>query len=430
MSSQTIGIIGLIIVLVLMFCRVWVGAVLSVVGLIGFALVRGWPMALTMVGMEPYTQLATYTFAVLPLFTLMGVIISNTGMGEGLFDAASKWLGRIKGGLAIATVVACGVFAAVCGSSAAEAVTMGKLAYPELKRHKYADSLSAGVFAAGGTIGILIPPSMNMCIFGMITETSIGQLFIAGIIPGVLQCVLYIITIQIIVRIWPSLAPNVSNSRFAMKEKVGSLKGVWQIVFLIVFVIGGLYGGFFTPTEAAAIGCVGAFAIAMVLRKMSKKVFMESIVDTCRNGAMIAFTMAGAYIFTRFLTMSRLPAELSVLVADMQVSKWVVLAIVIVFYLIAGCFLDITSCLILTVPIIFPTIIGLGFNPIWFGILCVKLAEMGMISPPYGLNCFVVSSAINVPTGTVFKGVIPFILSDVVHLSLIIAFPVITTILL
>ena len=391
MESQTIGIIGLVVVLFLMFCRIWVGAVLSIVGLVGFALVKGWPLALTMVGMEPFTQLATYTFAVLPLFTFMGVIISNTGMGEGLFDAASKWLGRVKGGLAMATVIACGVFAAVCGSSAAEAVTMGKLAYPELKKHHYADSLSAGVFAAGGTIGIMIPPSMNMCIFGMITETSIGQLFIAGIIPGILQVILYCITISIIVRVAPQLAPNVANAKYSMREKLGSVKGVWPIVFLIVFVIGGLYGGLFTPTEAAAIGCVGAIAIALILRRMSKKIFAESVVDTCRNGAMIALTMAGAYIFTRFLTISRLPAELSTLVAEMHVSKWVVLAIIVVFYLICGCFLDITSCLILTVPIIFPTILALGFNPIWFGILCVKLTEMGMISPPYGdelLCCF------------------------------------------
>lgn len=430
MSTQLIGAVGLLVVLLLVFMRVWVGVCMAVVGVAGYALIKGWPLAFTMAGIEPYTQLATYTFAVLPLFTLMGVLISNTGMGEGLFDAASKLLSKVRGGLAMATVVACGVFAAVCGSSAAEAVTMGKLAYPELKKHRYDDRLCAGIFAAGGTIGILIPPSMNMCIFGMITETSIGKLFMAGVIPGILQVVFYIVTIIIISRVCPGWVPDTRGERYTAREKLQSCARVWPIVFLIVLVIGGIYAGIFTPTEAAAIGSFGAFALGILLKRMNWRVFTDSIVDTCRNASMIALTMGGSYIFSRFLTLSRLPVSLSNWVAELDVSRYVILVILVVFYLICGCFLDITSVIILTVPIIFPTVMALGFDAVWFGILCVRICEMGMISPPYGLNCFVVSGAINVPTGKVFRGVIPFIIADFAHLLLLILCPALTQILL
>ncbi len=422
MSTEAVGFIGLGLTLILIFMRIWVGVAMALVGLLGFAYLDGWDKALAMVGSEPYTQVANYTFTAIPLFFLMGVLISNTGLGEEVYKSASKWVGQVRGGLAIATVTACGVFAAVCGSSTATAVTMGKVAYPEMKKYKYDDRLAVGALAAGGTIGILIPPSMGFILYGLLTEQSIGKLFMAGIIPGILQVVFYMVTVYVVARMKPDWAPPVSQ-KVAFKEKVVSLKNTWPVLVLMVVVIGGLYGGIFTPTEAGAIGAVGAIILSLIARKLTWENLRGSITETARTTAMIVMMMIGAFILMRFLAISKMPFMLSDLITGFDVSRWVILAGIVVLYLIIGCFLDIYAGIILTLPIIYPAILGAGFDPIWFGVLMVRLMEVGLISPPFGLNSFVLSSAIKVPVGTIFRGVTPFLIADILHILLLISIP-------
>lgn len=427
MSVEMVGVIGLAIVLVLVFLRIWVGAIMALGGFLGFAYLDGWDRALSMVGTEPYTQVANPTLTAIPLFILMGVLISNTGLGSDLYTAASKWFGSIKGGLAIATVAASGMFAAVTGSSTAAAVTMGKVAYPEMKKYKYNESMAAGAMAAGGTIGIMIPPSMGFILYGLLTTESIGKLFMAGILPGILQIFLYMITIYIMCRIRPDWGPP--SAPVPLKEKVVSLKGTWAVVLLAAFVIGGLYGGLFTPTEAGALGSFGALILTWIARKLTWANMRQSVTETARTTAMIVLMMVGAFILMRFLAISKLPFALSDYIASLEASRWAILAGLIVFYLIIGCFMDIYAGIILTLPIIYPTVLASGFDPIWFGVIMVRLMEIGLISPPFGLNNFVLSSAINVPIGKIYRGVGPFLIADVIHTALLIAFPAIALVL-
>ena len=421
MSPELVGIIGVVFMLVLIFMRVWVGVAMILAGLLGFAYLEGWDKAFIIAGTEPYSQIAFYVISCIPLFILMGIVVSNSGIAGDLYNAAHKWIGRMAGGLAIATMVATGGFAAVCGSSDATAAAMGKVAFPEMKKLGYDSKLAAGCIAAGGSIGILIPPSLGFILYGLLTEQSIGRLFMAGFIPGVLEVVIYSITIFILCRMNPRLGPP--GPRTNIREKVSSLKNIWGMMSLFLLVLGGIYMGIFTPTEAGAVGAFGAIAISLIGRRLTRTNFRESMVETAKITAMIVLLISGAFIFLRFLAVSGLPTMLSDFVAGLVLSKYVLLVGIIVFYLILGCFWDIFACILLTLPFIFPVVLALEFDPIWFGVIMVRCMEVGLITPPFGLNVFILSGVINVPAGTVFRGVLPFVLADFFHIALLVAVP-------
>lgn len=417
-----LGVIGIILLMVLVFYKMWVGAVMMAIGFFGYAYITSFDKALIMASTEAYSQISTYSFAVVVLFTFMGCVLSGTGMADDLFKTADAWLGRIRGGIAIATLAACGVFAAVCGSSTASALTMSKAAFPEMKKLKYDERLSAATIAAGGTIGILIPPSIGFIMYGLITENSIAKLFMAGLIPGITQVILYMITVAIVLKIHPDWAP--SNDRVVpFKEKVRSLKGTWTLIVLIAIIMGGLYSGVFTATEAGAVGAVTSVLLALFSKKLTKENFMAVSVDTAKTTGMVVLMLTGAYVFTRFLTITRLPDRLSEIAQGIASNQLVLILAICVLYLILGTFLDIFAIIILSIPILYPTVTAAGLNPIWFGVLMVRLMEVGQISPPYGVNLFVTSSATGVPLNKLYKGSVPFLIADVVHITLLIAFP-------
>ena len=422
MDTTTIGVIVIAALMVLLFLRVWLGVAMGIVAFVGLILMTGKPsLALNVLSIEPFSQMAQYTFSCVPLFILMGVLISNTGLGDALFDTAAKLVGQIRGGLAIATVIACGLFAAVCGSSMATAVTMGKVAYPQMKKHNYNISMAIGCLAAGGSVGIMIPPSLAFIMYGIICRESIGQLFLAGIIPGILQVGFYCILITVMCRIKPGYgpaAPKASN-----RERIRSLPQSLPVVLLIIIVIGGIYGGIFTTTEAAAIGSCFAIIIALLWKKLNKENLMKSLRETSATTGMILILIVGAFIFMRFLTLSGLPAQISAFAGGLDVPRWVILLAIIIIYLILGCLMDVISAVVLTLPITYPLMMSLGYDSIWFGVLVVKLIELGEITPPVGINTFVLARACNVKPEVGFKGILPFVVSDLILVAIICVFP-------
>jgi len=351
----------------------------------------------------------------------MGEFCYFSGISKDLYDAVSKWIGSIRGGLAMATVGACGLFAAVCGDSIATAVTMGKIAYPEMKRYKYDDKIAAASIVAGGTIGVLIPPSLSFILYGILTETSIGHLFIAGIIPGILEVIFYMATIYILCRINPKMGPP--GPSYTLKEKIIGLNVVWPMLIIFLLIVVGIYGGIFTPTEAGAIGAFGAILVGLLLRRLRYKNLNETMLETASNTAMILYLLIGAFVFMRFIALSNLPVVISDYLVSLTMPTTLILMGILLVYILLGCFLDVLIVIILTVPIIFPTIISLGYDPIWWGVIMVRIMEVGMITPPFGINLFVLARTINAPLSTVYKGIFPFVLADALHISLLVAFP-------
>jgi tripartite ATP-independent transporter DctM subunit len=321
----------------------------------------------------------------------------------------------------MATVGSCAFFAAISGSSVATAATMATVALPEMKRYKYAPSLATGSIAAGGSIGILIPPSVILILYGIIAEQSIGKLFLAGFIPGILEAVFYIFTIAILVRINPSLGPR--GPRTAFREKITALTNVWEVLLLFVAVVGGIYAGIFTPTEAAGVGSFGAFFFALIKKKLSWQNFTHSVIDTTKNTGMVFLIIVGAMILGYFLSITRLPFEMASLIAELPVNRYVILALILGVLTMLGCVMDSMAIVLLTVPIFFPVVMRLNFDPIWFGILVVRVTEMGLITPPVGLNVYIIKGISNVPMGTIFRGVFPFIIADICHIALLMAVP-------
>jgi tripartite ATP-independent transporter DctM subunit len=425
MSSITIGIIGILLVLVLIFTRMKVAYAMIVVGFVGCLYLQGWSFTENIMGLLPYSQTALYSMSPLPVFIFMGVILSVSGLGQDLFVFASRWLGRIKGSLAMATAVACGFFAAVCGDSITTAVTMGKVCYPEMKNHKYDDKLAGAVIACGGTVGILIPPSMCFIIYGTITETSVSKLFMAGLIPGILQVLFYIIVVSIVVRVKKDMAPE--PVKFTMREKVDATKPVWPVLVLFAAIIGGLYFGVFTPTEAGAGGAFLAFIICFILRRLNKAKILETFMDTLKTTATMFLILVGAYVFMRFMTMSGLPQAMGEYVINLNVvhhvPSLVILMLIIVMYIILGAFMDVFASILLTLPIIFPIITALGYDAIWFGVIITRMMEFGLITPPFGVNLFMIAKTTGVKIKDLYKGVLPFLAGDIVHVILLIAFP-------
>lgn len=425
MTAITVGIIGCIMTLVMIFGRVWVGPTMMIASILGIAYLKGWAYCMNLIGTIPYSETANYTMSSLPLFVFMGCLLSITAIGGDLYSFARAWLSKLKGGLAVATVAACGVFAAICGDSVATAVTMGKVALPEMRKYKYADTLSSASIVAGGTIGIMIPPSITFIMYGLITELSIGKLFAAGMLPGITQVIFYTVTIMIICKFKPKAAGE--KVTFTKKERMQTIVPVWPTLLLIISMLGGLYGGLFTPTEAAAFGAFFTIVISLIKKRLSKTRFITALKDTIQSTSMVFFIIIGAYFFIRFMAISGLPAAISKGLLDWQaandVPKLLIVFIIIAFYLITGCFLDGLACMLLTLPIVYPIITSLGYDGIWWGVIMVREMETAMITPPFGLNLFTVSKACSVPIGTVYRGVWPFILSDTLHIFMLVMIP-------
>lgn len=422
MSPFAAGCIGMAVLVAAIFMRMPIGMAMILVGCGGFAVLSGLQPALGLLRGVPYETYVAYSFSVVPLFVLMGNFVFKAGIGKELYFCIHKWMGHMRGGLSMATVAACACFAAICGSSVATAVTMGVVSVPEMKKFKYSNKLATGCLAAGGTLGILIPPSTIMILYGIITEQSIARLFMAGFIPGIMQALLYMTTIHLWVRRHPQDGPV--GPRVPFKEKVRSLSRVWSVLLLFVVVIGGIYGGAFTPNEAAGIGAFGACLLGLGYCRKNKLGFIkESLLATVSTSGMCFLILTGAYVFGYFLAISRVPYELSEFINGMNTGPMPVILGVLLVMVILGCFMDSMAIVLLTVPVFFPLIQSLNIDPIWFGILVVRVTEMGLITPPVGLNLFVIKGVADVPMGDVFRGVIPFIAADIVHVILLIAFP-------
>ncbi len=421
MSPFTVGIIGIFILIFLIFARMQIGISMGLVGFLGFGIIVGWQPALGLLRNVPYTTFASNDLSVIPLFILMGSFAFDSGMSEDLYRTVHKLLGHLRGGLAMATVAACACFAAISGSSLATAATLGKVAMPEMKKYNYDTALATGSIAAGGSIGILIPPSVILIIYGIITEQSIGKLFLAGFIPGILEAVFYILTIMIITSRRPELGPP--GPRTTLNEKLFSLLKTWEVMVLFLVVIGGIYLGVFTPTEAAGVGAFGTFLFSIMRRKMNWETLKSSLLSTANTTGMLFLIVLGAMILGYFFSVSRLPFELASWVGGWPVNRYVVLLMILGVVGLLGCIMDSMAIVLLTVPVFYPMVLNLGFDPIWFGILVVRVTEMGLITPPVGLNVYIIQGITGEPMGTIFKGVVPFIVADVFEIMLLIAVP-------
>ena len=422
MAEINIGIIGFGVLFVLIFARMHIGLAMALVGFLGFAYFANFNSALSLLRTVPFASIASYSLSVIPLFVLMGAFCFYAGLSKDLYDSAHKLFGQMRGGLAIATVAACAGFAAISGSSVASAATMGTVALPEMRRRNYSDALATGAVAAGGTIGSLIPPSVALIMYGVITEQSIGKLFLAGFFPGLLEAVFYAITIYLMCRINPLLGP--AGPRTTWMEKAQSLKNTWVITTLFIIVLGGIYLGVFSPTEAAGVGAFGAFLFGLIGRRISWEGMKASLLDTGKTSGMIFFILVGAMIFNYFIAVSRLPHQTADFIVNISENHYLILGIILVVYIMLGCVMDAIGMMLLTLPIVFPLIQALHFDPIWFGILVVRVTEVGMITPPIGLNVYIIKGvAEDIPIGTIFKGVVPFIMADICHIAFLIVFP-------
>ncbi len=425
MSTDAVAVTGFVSLFALMMLRVPVGIAMGLVGVLGFGyLIGDIGPALKILAQSPIRTATDAEFAVIPLFLLMGAFASASGMSRELFRASNTFLGHLRGGLGIATIAACGGFAAICGSSVATAATFSKVAYPEMRQHGYPQSFATGVIAAGGSLGIMIPPSTVFAVYGLITEQDIGKLFIAGIMPGLLAVAMYIGTINIISFVRPGFLP--AGPRHSWTERIESVRDIWAVVLLFIFIIGGLYGGLFTATEAAGMGAAGAFIIAVLRRKLSYADFWRCLIESLRTTAAVFTILIGALIFGYFLTITQVPQKLTEFLTGLGLGPYGVLVLIMLMYLALGCIMDAMAMIILTIPIVFPVIKALGFDPIWFGVIIVMTVELGLIHPPVGMNVFVIKSVIkDVKLSTVFYGVMPFVLTDICRLAILIAFPII-----
>jgi C4-dicarboxylate transporter DctM subunit len=426
MTPAEAGLLGFGLMIALVLMSVHVSFAIIISGFIGLAIIMGIEPALSSMAILSFERVTDYTFAVIPLFMLMSAFIANTDIGTEAYEMSRAWIGQAKGGLAMATVGATGLFAACTGSSMAGAIAMAKIAYPEMKRYEYEPKLALGTIAAGATLGILIPPSMGFILIGILTEISIGKLFIAGIIPGILEIIFYIVTIFILCRFNPQLGP--AGPKTTVKHKIGSLGLTWPVVLLFILIIGGIYTGVFTAAEAGAIGAFGALVISLIKKQMTRSSFVSCLLETAQITGMMIALIIGAFIFKQFLAVTRVPFVFSDWVAALEINKYVIVAILVFVYIILGSIFDIYAIIVMTTPIIFPTMEALGFNPLWFGVIMVRLMEMGEITPPFGFNLFALSGSIReIRITDLYRGVIPFLIADILHISLLIAIPSLST---
>jgi tripartite ATP-independent transporter DctM subunit len=421
-DALAIGLGGLGMLVVLIALRMPIAYAMILVGGIGVTLLNGPAIFMSQLKTLAYGRFSIYDLSVVPMFVLMGYIAGAAGLSESLYRACNAWLGHRRGGLALATIGGCGAFAAICGSSLATAATMSQIALPEMRRYKYDDRLATGSVAAGGTIGILIPPSVLMVIYGLLTETSISKLFLAGMLPGVLTVIAFMLTISIITRLNPSLGPRAEKATTA--QRLSSLRQVWGTAFLFILVIGGLYAGIFSPTEAASIGAVGALILSILNGRYSHQMLIKALMETVKTTAMIFTILIGAILLNNFLILASIPSLISSWITGLPLGKEAILLVILAMYFVLGCLLDSLAMVLLTIPIVFPIISALGFDPIWFGILVVMVVELGLITPPIGMNVFVIKGiAKDVPLEAIFRGVLPFVVAQIILIALLVMFP-------
>ncbi len=424
---MTEGLIGLAAMMLIALMRVPIALAMGIVGIVGYAYMRdwNWTIAFAVAQTKIYETGRNYTLSVVPLFILMGNFVTRAGMSQELFRAAYAFIGHLRGGLAMATILACAGFGAICGSSIATAATMAKVAYPSMKKFGYSDTLATGAIASGGTLGILIPPSTIMVIYGVFTETNIGKLFAAGILPGILAATLLCIAVAFITWRDPKAGPP--GERTPWRGRWLALKDVWPVAFLFLFVMGGIYGGAFTVTEGAGMGAFGAMVFALWRRALNWETLYAALVESARTTAMLFMILIGALMFADFVNITAMPNDLKAFVLRFEVQPIYVVAAICTVYVILGTAMEELSMVLLTLPVFFPLVVGLGYDPIWFGILIVCVVEIGLISPPVGMNLFVLKTLLpQVSTGTVFRGVMPFMLADCIRFAILIAFPAIS----
>jgi C4-dicarboxylate transporter DctM subunit len=422
MSAFTIGIIGILVVLFLLFYGFPIGFTMMVVGFAGITILANSTAALHVISTEPFNVISSYDYQVLPLFLFTASICLSAGLGQSLLRLAYTLVGRLPGGLAMATIAACGLFAAVSASSIATAVTIGTAAIPEMRSYKYDSALATGCVAAGGTLGILIPPSAILIIYGILTETSIAELFIAGMVPGIILTLLFMFLIYTHARLKPTLAPP--GPRTVMREKLVALGGCTEIMLLIVLVLAGIIIGWFTPTEAGGIAAFGSIVITLIRGKLNWQGFKDAIVDTVVNSGMIFMVLIGAFIMNTFIAMSTIPMQLAEMVTGFGLPPIFVIALIMLLYLVLGCVIDTMSMIFLTIPIFFPVVTSLGFDAVWFGVIIVLVTEIAMITPPIGMNVYVIGGVVkDVPMETIFKGIMPFVAVEIAFVIILVAFP-------
>jgi tripartite ATP-independent transporter DctM subunit len=426
MDGILIGVIGFIVLVIIFLLRMPVGFAMAFVGVLGLSYLISPEVALYVLARDFFSIFSSYSLTVIPMFTLMGCIASESGMSRRLYDAGYVLFGKFPGGLALATVLGCAGFAAINGSTSATAAAMGKVCIPEMKRYKYDNSLSTGIVAAAGTLGIMIPPSTIFIVYGILTEQSIGKLFISGVFPGLIIAALLMVTVAILCWRNPKLAPVAAASTF--KEKMEALIGVIEMLVLFFFVIIGLFLGWFSPTQAGAAGVAGAILIGLITKQLKWQGFLNALKDTVRITAMVMVIVAGATVFGHFIAITRIPMVLSGWVGSLPLPPMGIMAVIIVIYLMGGCFMDSLAMITLTIPIFYPVVLALGVDPIWFGVIIVLVVEMGVITPPVGLNVYVIKGiAPDVPLETIFKGIFPFLAALVVAAIILLLFPQIAT---
>ena len=422
---MTEAILGFSAVFLLALLRVPLAVSMSLVGIAGLGLLRGWPAAYASTSQVIFETGFQYVLSVIPLFVLMGNFVARAGMARELFSAANAFVGHKRGGLAMASVIASGGFGAICGSSIATAATMTRVAFPEMRTHGYKDSLAAGAIGAGGTLGIMIPPSTIMVIYGIITETDIGKLFVAGILPGIVAITCLCMAVVFITWRDPSAGPPAERTSWA--QRWAAIRGVWGVVVLFALVIGGIYGGVFTATEGAGVGAAGAFMFALARGALTPRVLTDILVESARTTAMLFTILIAAMIFSSFVNFTSMPGDLRDFILQFSPNPIMVVIMMMGIYIVLGLAMEELSMVLLTIPVFFPVITALGFDPVWFGILIVTIVEIGMISPPVGMNLFVINSLLpDVKLSTIFRGVWPFVMADVVRLGILIAFPAIS----
>ncbi|TXL70329.1 TRAP transporter large permease [Vineibacter terrae] len=419
---MTVTLIGFAALFSLIFLRVPIGLALGFVGFLGYATIVDVGPAASLVAQTIRDAGHSYTLSVIPMFVLMGNLVARSGLADDLYAAANAFIGHRKGGLAMATVIACGGFASVSGSSVATAATMSKVSFPAMRRFGYNDRLATGAIAAGGTLGILIPPSVIMVIYGVMTETHIGKLFAAGLLPGLVGIAGYIAAVRWTV--WRDPASGPAGPRMPWRERWRVLRGVVGVLTLFLIVMGGIYGGLFTPTEASGIGAFGATVFAAFRKRLTTAVTYDVLSETARTTAMIFFVLMGALIFAEFVSFAGMPEALVELIRFMALSPLAVIAVMMGIYLVLGCVLDSLAMILLTVPIFFPIVMALGYDPVWFGVLIVVVIEIGLITPPIGMNVFVLNAMLaDVPVTSIFRGIVPFLGADIVRLAILVALP-------
>jgi C4-dicarboxylate transporter DctM subunit len=422
MNPISTGFIGICLLLALLFLGMPIGFGMMLIGFTGFIYLVGYKGAMAVLSIVPYGIISNYEYCVLPLFLLMANVCLHAGLGKSLFHLVYVWMGKMHGGLSSATIASCAIFAAASASSIATAVTLGMVAIPEMRRYNYDTSLATGCVAAGGSLGILIPPSGVLIIYGIITGQSIITLFVAGIIPGILLASMFIVMIYIRARLNPKLAPPGESTQF--REKIMAIGQSFEMLLLILLIIVGLIVGLFTPTEAGGIGAFGAIVFSLIRKRLSWQGFKDSIIDTVKNTGMIFTIILGAFVFNSFLAVTTIPMELADMICGLGFPPLIIMLLIILTYLILGCFIDAMSMILLTIPIFLPLVTMLGYDPIWFGIIIVLVVEMAMITPPVGMNVYVIKGICpDVPINTIFRGVLPFVLVECIFATLLIAFP-------